>query len=72
MGKTPPFGNEIIDAVSLFPKYEIEANQASQNSVRVKVTQNNPQFVFPAKSYNEVVLIVGDSDNKVLLFNNTV
>lgn len=70
LGKTPPFGNELIAAVSKLPKYELTLS-IERGSGRVNVQQTNSNFDRKA-IMDRLAVVIGDSSNNLLYFNDNV
>uniref|UniRef100_A0A3B4C0J6 Probable ATP-dependent DNA helicase HFM1 n=1 Tax=Pygocentrus nattereri TaxID=42514 RepID=A0A3B4C0J6_PYGNA len=74
VNRHPPFGNQIREAVSKLPKYEIRVEQLPRYSVStadILVTVNLKNFEQlltkrTAPDHHYVTLIIGDSDNHVV------
>lgn len=68
-GKCPPFGNDVISFAEQLPKYDIQLlkSQEEPNVIQVSVVQLNPDWHFE-ESKDEMYLIVGDTNNHILLF----
>ncbi len=68
-GRRPPFGQELRCAVQTLPMFnldiwQVDLNEANQASVKVALTQTNPQFQ-PSKQRwaNRVLILVGNHHN---------
>ncbi|XP_055059840.2 probable ATP-dependent DNA helicase HFM1 isoform X1 [Misgurnus anguillicaudatus] len=74
VNRHPPFGNQIKDAVSKLPKYEVALEQIQRYSVstaEIAVTVNLQNFreltlKHTAPDHHYVTLIIGDCDNNVI------
>ncbi|XP_053099284.1 probable ATP-dependent DNA helicase HFM1 isoform X2 [Hemicordylus capensis] len=75
LNRHPPFGNQIKDSVAHLPKYELTVEQLAKNSeavaeILVTVILTNfeqLQTKRTAPDFHYVTLIIGDSDNRVVL-----
>lgn len=71
--KSAPFGNDIIDAVEKMPNYSITIQIKPTKLGRIEINQQNQKFEYNEKHKNDgCVLIIGDSNNNVLMYNDNV
>ncbi|XP_056091550.1 probable ATP-dependent DNA helicase HFM1 [Rhinichthys klamathensis goyatoka] len=74
VNRHPPFGNQIKEAVSKLPKYEVSLEQIprySLSTAEIVVTVNMQNFMElaskrTAPDHHHVTLIIGDCDNNVV------
>ncbi|XP_051556744.1 probable ATP-dependent DNA helicase HFM1 isoform X2 [Myxocyprinus asiaticus] len=74
VNRHPPFGNQIKEAVSKLPKYEVSLEQIprySLSTAEIVVTMNLKNFKElaskrTARDHHHVTLIIGDCDNNVV------
>ncbi|KAA0719127.1 putative ATP-dependent DNA helicase HFM1 [Triplophysa tibetana] len=73
VNRHPPFGNQIKEAVSKLPKYEVNLEQIQRYNVsaEIVVTVNSKNFKEmavkqTAPDHHHVTLIIGDCDNNVV------
>eukprot|EP00057_Strongylocentrotus_purpuratus_P010440 XP_011664914.1 PREDICTED: probable ATP-dependent DNA helicase HFM1 [Strongylocentrotus purpuratus] len=74
VNRHPPFGNQIVEAVSHLPKYDVSIEQVSKYSpvraeLNITVCLQNHEAVAQkqtTKPNHMVILLIGDADNKVV------
>lgn len=72
LNKPEPFGTEFIEIVKKLPQYSMRLEIISIKRMRVKIIQTNKNYSYENKPHNGITLIVGDSNNKLLMFNDNV
>lgn len=66
-----PFGNELIDdCAKKLTIYQIDVDVKSNHEILIRVTQKNIHYVCEHCHDDGLILLVGDSCNRLLLYED--
>lgn len=68
LNKSPPFGAELIASASKMPTYKITMEIVSAKKAILQLFQTNQNYVHENAPGKDVILIVGDSNNREVLY----
>lgn len=69
--KDIPFGTELIDECEKkLPCYKINMEAVDDNMISIRITQNNFRYMAESRRDDALLLLVGDSCNRLILYDN--